>query len=525
MTHSALFAEHFARLVWLLLNETGNIEAQKAALRGAVTASFDGPVDFSLDEWQLVANGERVPTDVQGAQDLAAQLTGHAVTELLVRQRALPGDLLAVARALAAEPAPGSGGRDITMKLDSLGARTVWVVVEIPLPPESHVRRATNPKGLRIVTPVAGAIVVPDIQPAPSPPPPAIAGMMNDAEIGTYLALGRVRDGKASLAELADRLAKQTTVTGIGNVLDDIATMVETAHGEQRFDAVARGIHVIIAGEQARTDPEEKRAHDLAIRRLNRAPLLRAVARMLANDPADANCAAILARMGADGAEALVEELTTSQSIAERRIFFDALATMKAAIPALTHMLGDPRWYVVRNAADLLGEMHATEADGALGELMRHTDERVRRAAAGALAKLGTNTALRGLHGAMRDSSAQVRLLAAAGLSTRREITASHTLTRALDSEDDDEVQLQIIAALGRIATPDAVQRLIKIAEPASGLFRRKSTATRVAAVEALGEARTAAAREVLATLSRDRDRHVREAALRATAAPVRRAQ
>ena len=520
MTHSALFAEHFARLVWLLLNDTGNTEAQKEALRGAVTASFDGPVDFSLQRWQLVANGEPVPADVQGSQDLAAQLIGHAVSELLIRQRALPGDLLAVARALAEEPTPGSGGRDITMRLDELGARSVWVVVEIPLPADADVRRATNPKGIPIITPTAGPIVTPDLERVARAP---IPGMMNE---GSLLSISRARDGKATLTELADRLAKSKSVPAMAEALDDIATMVETAHRDGRAETVARGIHIIVAGEQARTHPEERRAHDLAIRRVNRLRLLRTVASLLARDPAEgANCAMVLSRMGEDGAEALIDELTTSQSIAERRILFDALSTMQAAIPALTHMLGDRRWYVVRNAADLLGEMHATQADGALGELMRHADERVRRAAAGALAKLGTNTALRGLHGAMRDSSAQVRLLAAAGLSTRREITASHTLTRALDSEEDDEVQLQIIAALGRIATPDAVKRLIKIAEPASGLFRRKSTATRVAAVEALGEARTAAAREVLSTLSQDRDRHVREAALRLAATPLRRAQ
>ena len=516
MNHSLVFAEHFARLVWLLLNETGNTEAHKAALRGAATASLDGAVDFALKGWQLLANGEPVDAAVQGSQDLAAQLTGHAVNELIFRQRALPGDILAIARALIAQPSPGSGGRDITMKLDELGVRTVWLLVEVPLPHASDVRRATNPKGIRVITPTAGPMITPDLRRVPTSKP--IPGIMTDESSGTYRAFSKTKQLDGSLNELAAQLARQKAIPGIARVLDAIATTVENAHRDGRPDLVARGIHVIVAGEESRVDPEERRAHDLALRRLNRPLMLRAVAGVLGRHAGEVtSCLAILGRMGADGAEALIEELAASQSLAQRRTYFDALRTMKAGIPALIHMLGDARWYVVRNAADLLGEMQATQADGPLGELLRHSDDRVRRAAAAALAKLGTNTALRGLHGAIRDPSPQVRLLAAAGLATRREITSSHTLTRALDSEEDDEVQLQIIAALGRIATPDAVQRLIKVAQPGGGLFSRKPTVLRVAAVEALGEAKTVAAREALVRLADDRDRHVREAAVRVT--------
>ena len=59
--------------------------------------------------------------------------------------------------------------------------------------------------------------------------------------------------------------------------------------------------------------------------------------------------------------------------------------------------------------------------------------------------------------------------------------------------------QLQIIATLGRVGTPDAVQHLVALAEPGGTLFKRKAAAVRVAAVEALGEAATPAALDALA--------------------------
>ena len=179
-------------------------------------------------------------------------------------------------------------------------------------------------------------------------------------------------------------------------------------------------------------------------------------------------------------------------------------------------MLGDSRWFVVRNAADLLGEMVATKAEEALIALLRHQDDRVRRSATNALLRLGTPDAMRGVYDAVGDSSPEVRMQVAASLSSRRDAKTSATLIRAMEGEDDGDVQLAMIAALGKVATPDAVQKLVKMAEPEGRLFRKKDTALRVAAVQALGDARTPAALTALKELATDKDRDVRETASRA---------
>jgi HEAT repeat protein len=73
-------------------------------------------------------------------------------------------------------------------------------------------------------------------------------------------------------------------------------------------------------------------------------------------------------------------------------------------------------------------------------------------------------------------------------------------------------VQFAILAALGKVATQDAVNRLVKAAEPDGVLFRRKSTEYRVAAVRALGESRTPVAAAALRMMLNDKDREVRDA-------------
>jgi hypothetical protein len=75
MEYSVTFARHFARLVWLLLREPGNIDEQKAALRALVTVAADGAVTLSLSgPQQLTANGNALPGTLTAARELALRL-------------------------------------------------------------------------------------------------------------------------------------------------------------------------------------------------------------------------------------------------------------------------------------------------------------------------------------------------------------------------------------------------------------------------------------------------------------------
>ena len=127
MDYSVTFARHFSRLVWLLLNESANIDEQKAALRATVTVSKDGPVVFAARDWRLTVNGTALADALTGVQDLTAQMIGHAVREIRVDRGAAPADLLGLARILAAQPVPGDGGEAAKARVAALGAKTVRI--------------------------------------------------------------------------------------------------------------------------------------------------------------------------------------------------------------------------------------------------------------------------------------------------------------------------------------------------------------------------------------------------------------
>ena len=464
-----------------MANQPDSVDEQKAALRALVTVSKRGAVTLSVQNGEFTVNGEVLPQALTGIQELLNQFNGHAVREMVIEVGALPADVLGTARVLATVAAKGDEGREIDAKLRALALRTV---------------RVTFQQGTK----------------------------KGEADPVTVNAFTTARPSRNSIGvDAADDLVLQldeaTSVNVASRLLDQIVAQVESNTRSNKSLAAAEAMAKVVAREAACKDADLKRAYGSAIRRLCKPTSLRAVASVMPRrKERTEEFLAVLARAGDEGAEALIEQLMAAQSLSERRIYFDALVRLKVGAATLIHMLGDPRWYVARNSADLLGELNAMDADVPLSEVLKHEDDRVRRAAAHALGKLGTAHAVVALRKALKDSSAHVRALAAAGLANRRGSRSAGTLVHALDTEPDLEVQIAILGALGRVANAEAVHRLIKAAEPAGGLFKRKPVPFRVAAVQGLGEARTPAAMAALKDLAADKDKEVRQAAVRAIA-------
>jgi HEAT repeat protein len=228
----------------------------------------------------------------------------------------------------------------------------------------------------------------------------------------------------------------------------------------------------------------------------------------------------VLTHAGEEGAEAIIELLLAATERGDRRVYFDTLVQLKAGVPTLIHMLGDAEWFVVRNAAELLGKIGAREAEGPLCELMRHADERVRRSVTAALMRLGTPRGVRGVLGALADPAPEVRMQAAAALATRPAPEFAEPLLRALEGEREEQVQAAYLPALGAIATPAAVERVIAAAEARGGFLRKQALSVRLAAVQGLGRAETPTAKAALRKLEGDPNPAVREAALAERGAP-----
>ena len=552
MEHAVTFAKAFAKLV-RHVDERIDIAAQKAALRSCLGVLKSGPAALSADRDILFADRYVVPPDAD-AVALALKLSAQSVGAIAFEAGAAPSDVIATARWLVspAESTPLIAGMK-TVRIDPLSDPSKGDAPgsdEEPASPASRrksgvmklIEAMPSPRrkstALKAVTPTAprrksSAVPIIDLSApgrksevptrTPGPMPRRKSGIS-----GTFPAFGAGGRGSIPMnaateslprtraSDLLDMLDRAGGSPEVTRIIDELVATAEQAARDDDLDLLAEAMVGLCMRHGDPRGGQLIAQCVAALRRLITPVSLRLLAQGAARTRARTEgIQAVLIHAGDAGAAALIAQVTQARTLAERRQFFEMLLKLPLAVPVLTKMLASPHWYVARNAADLLGQLHATEAETALGTALQHPDERVRRVAAHSLSRLGSPAAPELLQSALSDPSALVRVQAARGLAGRKGTKSAATLTRALDNESDPEVHLTMIAALGRLGTPDAVNRLISAAEPDGRLFKKRPVAFRVAAVHALGEVRTTAARAVLQTLASDKEREVREAVLR----------
>jgi HEAT repeat protein len=520
MNNTVILARQFAQLTWLLHHEPTNTEEQKTALRALHNTAKLGAVSLSATDEGLQANGENVPRVLTGVQDLLWQLARHGLAMVTVEMNAKPADLLAAARIVAGMPVIDDGGTAAEEKRLAAGANTV--------------RFAARPRLASDHAP----------EQAPAPPKPSLDGMefgevfddpLEQAKLratprstqaikaagerrgggGLFEQFAAVRVPTESYDVVLARVENTLDPAVIARGLEDLMVLGAEATKEGQLYVAAEIMARLAHREPQLTHFEDRRLIAMALQKLAKPDVLRHVAAQLPHDEAsrDENIG-VLVRAGDAGADALVEQMATATHQGDRRIYVDALARTEAGTPSLLRALNDPRWFVVRHAAAALGELQVADAEAPLNELLQHGEERVRKAATVALMRLGTPRALEMIQRALTDPLPQTRIQAAAALAARKDVrTTSPYLLKALEGEKDDAVQSAFLMALGRLATPDAVHRLVAAAAPKKGLFDRKTTAYRLSAVNALGEALTAESLAALKTLTTDKDADVRVAA------------
>jgi HEAT repeat protein len=234
-------------------------------------------------------------------------------------------------------------------------------------------------------------------------------------------------------------------------------------------------------------------------------------------DPARASVARrLLERCGNDGVEAVVDQYVNATSTGAREALKGVLDELPSTTVALKAMLGDPRPFMVVVAIGLLAERSGDDAASVLGDLRAHADRQVRRALYRALARVEGQAALDLLIKGLGDSDTSVRLEAIASLAQRGGARVVTELSKALQNTENAELLHALLAAVGSIGTPDAVQQLASAASPKGILRQKRVPGLRSAAVAALGEMRLPSAQAALRTLATDRDREVRDAVARA---------
>ena len=511
VNHSEAFANNFARLTALLVHKPQERERQKRALTDALQCAADLPVLLIRDGDSLLADGVPISQGAMDTLDLLDRMAYHRLVRLDIDAQPRPADVLALARCLAATAGPDGDG--VQERLDVLRAASVRVE---PEPETPAVAAPSDPQPQTVVetTPALGHFEV-----------MAEADMLAQVverprtEVLTPVSVPVYRQFSGPLAgvtveQLTTAMRNAADPDTLGNVLDAMAQFSEVAVGKGGTDEAAAIALALQQREQSEPDPETRARVGRTLRRVASRPLALAVIGRLAVDVARIReYTAVLVAAGDWVIDPLTARLADSDSAKERRAVFAVLTNFTSAVPVFTHMLGDRRWYVVRNAADLLGHFDAPGADLALIDALGNADPRARRSVVAALSRIPSRRAQSSLRRSLQDPAPEVRLAAAAGAGRHRSADLANAVIAALEKEQDPDVQTALLGALGKQATAEAVSCLMDAASPGGLLaLKRKLPAYRVAAVRALREAGTPAALKALRALAEEKDPAVRQA-------------
>ncbi len=479
------FATLFARTLDLFRDPSAK-DGQKVQFRALVDLLKVDAVTVTVDGGRLAVNG--TPLDGAAYATLAQRLEFHSVSEIKIPAAPPPAEMFELLRALADQPGEG----DVPTRLRATGAQGISVSIQ------SFLASTALDDGL-------------------PPPPPASSPAAPAADVPTILQEESAAPAPAmasrSATDILAELQRKPTGSQVPDLLAVLSRHLETAMRANKLEQALTIVSGIVRAEQSIGDEARRRQYSIALKRIYTKPLLEAIAHLVPMPSQRDNALLALQRAGEGGVEVLLDLLVAAPTIDERRGIFQALTGMKEGTDQLVHMLGHHQWFVVRNVAELVGELGLEEAVPALARQLDHEDERVRKAVALALAKTGSRSAAEPLRRALKDKSAEVRIQAAVGVGGRKASALAMPLVVAMGEEEDEAVEQELMLALGRIGSPDAVQALIKFAQPGGKLFGRKPTGLRVTAVEALRLAATPAAIGTLEGLGADSDKQVRAAA------------
>jgi hypothetical protein len=512
MTTSLQTVSALGKLVFLLLESPEAVEEQKRVFRELLQSLGTGARRLVVDPTGISLDGAAFSMGEPAVAALHAHLLSLGIGEVRLPAGLLPAPLLTFLRLIAVAPGTYANLQQLTQRLMQQGADSIQV-----LP-----RSAANLSGLEVSPgemlgrPASGQhgggapakpekeedVTLKEI--GPDALSEAKVGMMHFVTLEARHA-GDLERVASHLSEAA-QLDRATT-----DMLNELVTAGEVAASRGEWPRLLKAATTLIELEQKGGALAVHRAYGIALRRMVPRSVLENLARLAVAGPTRNDAITVFRRLGADATEVLLGLLAAAPTAPERRAYFNALTQMTEGTPLVIHMLSHDEWYVVRNVAELCGELKLEPAVAPLAKRMSHPDERVRRSVAGALARIGTPGTVEPLRQALRDKSPLVRLHAAQSLDGRKGRGLAMTLAVAVEEESQADVQREMLLALGRIGSPEALQAINRAAAPGGKLFKRKPQALRLTAIEALHAAGPAAVSH-LKTLLEDEDPAIREA-------------
>ena len=428
----------------------------------------------------LTINGVRLPSASPGVREVHEGLLGHAISGLDMDEPLEPADLLLLARTMAAFPGTYFTWEELLESLGPVAGRVRLTRAGTELEviryngdqPDVTVRaRRSGKRGQddTLVVPDHGLILPPLVMDEPVMPASSRMAQVSQAHEERRKLKGLIRAGRAAV---------------------DAGDMPALLKVSRDFLDVADGL-----GNEANA-----RLYRLELKRILSRQHLGQFARMAATGVHKEQAIAVLRRLGPSATEILMDLLVQTGSISERRGYYSALTQMEQGTEIIIQHLTHPAWYVVRNAAELCGEMGLVEAVPRLAQQASHPDERVRKSVAVALSKIGSADALEPLARLLKDPSPTVRLQVLGNLDGAKARSLAMPLAALLETEDHPDALREVLRALGRIGTPDAVLALRQVAQGE----RRFTKRLRLQAIESLGAAGAAGTQSLRALAGND---------------------
>jgi HEAT repeat protein len=494
-----------ARMVDLLRRNPDAADEQKAALRSLLEVTGQRSFTVRVQGHRLAVEGSAIPPDVPFVADFVSQMRSHGVGEVIVAQGTAGLDMMHLFRVLAHDAPAGADGSAVRQVLMDAQVRRI-AVVELAGEAGADDRRQKR---------VTDALEASAAAEGDEDGEPEHLDIIPEHEGAGFTELmERTKGAAVSPTAAAHGLNRSGGASETTRALKSVTVGVSRAVYDGRLEEAVEAIMKVLGEEAEVTDERVRESYSQAVRGLFTPDVLQPLSKLLIDPLYGRDIIHIMQRAGLKGTQLMLDQLIAAPTFAERRTYLEALRQVEEGNDIIVNMLGHHEWYVVRNVADLVGELAIEEAIPALGKAVEHGDARVRLAVGVALAKIGTPLTVRYLRLTLHDKDPRVRASVARELGGNGLSALVMPLINAIDAEDLDEVRGEYYRALGRIGTPDAVRALKEAARKAGGLFRSRGGTLRAAAVEGLATAGGDEAKRVLESLKNDRDKDVRDATL-----------
>ncbi len=406
-------------------------------------------------------------------QSFATQLFARHVRSLLMLPDLTGRDLRTFAACLALEPheISAKGGIDLLLKENRVA--TVWanqIDLETILAQKEEIEEQ---QALEEQEP----LISPDqTEPLPDESTPA---------------------ARRSLADILQILEQCVSDQQFRSLLNELVPAIEQNMTEENRSLVVRALFIL--GRYAvdrNASMTRQQGSQQTLGQLNSGALLEflvdSVRSKTLPDAPRQQLNAILPIFAGKVAKPLMLGLGSESDAQGRKFLATALIRLgKASLPTLIEHLGDERWYVVRNAANILGEIRHEQAVGHMTPLLHHDEVRVRREAVRALTKIGGNKAEGILLSLVEQNDQEMSRQAILSLGALKSSRAIPALIELINRRDLKghlvDLKKEAIKALGAIGSTEAVPKLLHILKKRRFWLRARQDELRASAALALG--------------------------------------